>query len=406
MECFGEYDSTSCETINAALDCYRNNQLVCDQQFGVSFRVAIAQTDQYNNGCIEPEEPTTVLPSDNNTTMTALDTPSPDLCPSLPNIHHSNLSLSMSTADISPSYLPSGECTMTQVDALRQCSLFMDSQLRAFTRDGLETCSLPGSWYLLRHPSLSIEVEGTSMELGSNHTRLTKVNITFHSHNCNPEERSYVAYNMQPLPSDFTPSLVDNETSPLQLMYGQDQSVVTLMATWLNATVIIRQYSDFLSVTLRVPREMSLSSEGLCTGCPSHMYVNLTSFFDLILSRCPSDNTKALNSCFDYGGVANEDGLDHVHNNSYLEACVFNLFKTKTSEALSMINAIASDAKLLVNVGQDPRPVPTLPPLPHPSTDSSTTHSSTEVSSATSLHSPTCTLLLLILTISIFSITI
>lgn len=283
------------------------------------------------------------------------------------------------------------------VTSLRQCSLFMDSQLRAFDsyRSGLEACSLPGSWYLFRHPSLSIEVEGENFETGSNHTRLTRINVTFHEHECNPSARTYAVNNSEPLPSDFVSSQPDNSDSPLQILFGEDRSVVTLSDTWLKATVVIRKYVDFLSVTLQVPREVSLASEGLCTGCPSHMYINITTFNNLYPPLCPEVNNKVLGDCFDHGGVANINELVHIMNNSYLDACVYSLFKIgRPLDVLTMFNAIADDAQLLVDVGNDPTTLPTIPTtLPLPLVDTSTqstpitnSPSTMEVSASTSYH--------------------
>lgn len=393
------------------LDCYYSNQQTCDGQSGILFIFANAQGAYFSMGCMIPPPPMSMATTQLQDQTTA-GTPSPEgPCPSLPGAYDADLN--MSQADISPKHQLSDDCAPPREDALRQCSLFMDSQLRAFnsSRVGLETCSLPGAWYLLHHHHLSIEVEGTNMEPSSNHTRLTRVNITFHSHVCNPVERTYAAFNTEPLPSDFAPALAEGDPSSLQMTFGQDQSVVTLMAPWLNATIIVRQYAQFLSVTLRVPREMSLDSEGLCTGCPSHMYVNLTSFLDLLPSLCPGDNNRALEGCFDR--LANVPGLIEVRNNSYVEACVYSLFKTKSLDAFSMINAIASDARLLDNIGRDPPIVATLSsPFPTPGTlenssaseqDATEEVSSTgEVSCAIPLQTLHWTLLLPILTLSIF----
>lgn len=363
-------------------------------------------------GCYESAAATTTLSASSSSppaTETATQAPSSiPPCPSLASIQVDNLSLGMSPANITPpghQRPPPPECTVPGAPTLRHCGLFMDSQLRAFLgyRVGLETCSLPGAWYLLHHPELDVEVEGTSMEPGFNHTRLTRVSVTFYpttQNGCNPVARTYVAHNSEPLPTDFTPPLNlptanDSPGSPLGLMFGADSSVVTLTASWLNATIIIRQYSSFLSVTLQVPSEMAMASEGLCTGCPSHMYVNLTSFFDTIRWLCPTDNTLALESCFTYGGVANVQQLEDVHNNSYLDACVFGLLKANTSEALTMISMIAEDAKLLVDVNTITSPsIPSRPPIPSPSTPRSggslvRTEFTTgvEFSSASSFHS-------------------
>ena len=41
--------------------------------------------------------------------------------------------------------------------------------------DGIQTCSLPGSWYLFHHRDLIVEVEGLADQPPSEHTQLNKV---------------------------------------------------------------------------------------------------------------------------------------------------------------------------------------------------------------------------------------
>ena len=361
------------------LQCYNDNQEACDAASGDIFSsigvyLGLAILDQEALGC-------------NNATNTSNGTSSN--CPSVPEVYAVSPAIAMSMADISPKLHPE-ECSMPRVSHLQQCSLFMDSQLRAFDsyRNGLEACSLPGAWFLLRHRSLSVEVEGTNLEPGYNHTRLTKINVTFHAHSCNSVPRTYTADNIEPLVSEFIPPRSDDTTSPLQLTLGEDGSVVTLMATWLNTTIIIRQYAQFLSITLQVPGEISMESEGLCTGCPSDLYVNITAFNEKVPSLCPDDNTRAISNCFDHAGVANQNPLQNVFNNSYLEACVFSMFKIKTSEVLTMFNAIASDATLLMNVGKRPRPTPSTftinPPNSRPTRPPRITEAATDDLTSTS----------------------
>ncbi len=341
------------------LECYNDNQLACDSERGFipnDVYLSMARVDSDELGCGDSNDTSVenvTTTTDDSPARSTAPPPNPLPCPSVPEIYAVNPAVVMSPADISPkAHYP--ECSMPRISPLRQCSLFMDSQLRAFNsyRGGLETCSLPGAWFLLHHQSISIGVEGTSLSPGYNHTRLTKINVTFHTHECNSVVRTYMAYNTEPLSSEFTPPWEDNSTSPLQLMLGEDGSVVTLMATWLNTTIIIRQYAEFLSITLQVPLEISLESEGLCTGCPSHLYLNITAINDQVPSFCPDDNERAIHNCFDHAGVANRRPLENVHNNSYLEACIFSMFKIKTSEVITMFNAIAGDAELLGNVGE------------------------------------------------------
>ena len=383
IDCFEPYQDfafivTSCDTVTSALDCYYANQFACDADFNLFFTILRAMNEFGSLGCGDggventtPEEHSATN-TESTVTLPVSTTPEFPAEPSCPSVFHEDISgvPNMSSAVIPmipESHRSPQSCTAPhpRVTSLRQCSLFMESQLRAFDgyRGGLEACSIPGSWYLFHHPRLTVEVEGENFETGSNHTRLTRVNVTFHAHECNPTARTYTVSNSEVFPSNFMPSQPDNSDSPLQILFGEDRSVVTLLDTWLNATIVIRKYMEFLSVTLQVPSEVSLASEGLCTGCPSHMYINISTLINnLYPSLCPEVNTRVLNDCFDHGGVANIDELLHIMNNSYLDACVHSLFKIgRTLDVLTMFNAISNDAQLLVNGGVDPRTLPTIP---------------------------------------------
>lgn len=65
-------------------------------------------------------------------------------------------------------------CDPHHHNALRQCSMFTDSHVRHF--DGsFQTCTLPGSWYLLHHPDVTIEVTGGTKNASSVYTNIDKV---------------------------------------------------------------------------------------------------------------------------------------------------------------------------------------------------------------------------------------
>lgn len=65
-----------------------------------------------------------------------------------------------SAADYSPGLsLVGALCKKHDYHALRQCSLFTYSHLRQFNGSA-SSCLLPGSWYLLKHKDVSIEVSG------------------------------------------------------------------------------------------------------------------------------------------------------------------------------------------------------------------------------------------------------
>ena len=66
-------------------------------------------------------------------------------------------------------------CSPHYYPTLRHCSLFSYTHLRSFGSDEFQTCSLPGAWYLLKHPDVTIEVTGASDDINSPFTKLEKV---------------------------------------------------------------------------------------------------------------------------------------------------------------------------------------------------------------------------------------
>lgn len=67
-------------------------------------------------------------------------------------------------------------CSQHSYKALRHCSLFTYSHLRPFGQKNIQTCTLPGSWLLLRHSDVTIEVTGgIENNAASSYTKIEKV---------------------------------------------------------------------------------------------------------------------------------------------------------------------------------------------------------------------------------------
>ena len=71
----------------------------------------------------------------------------------------------------------SRECLLPPSSTMEHCSALTFSHVRPFKyhHSGVLTCSLPGAWYLLRHSSFSVEVEGEARAADSPLTVLKKV---------------------------------------------------------------------------------------------------------------------------------------------------------------------------------------------------------------------------------------
>ena len=205
----------------------------------------------------------------------------------------------------------------------------------------------------------------------NNTVSLLQVKVTFAQSSCTGE-KSYVATINSSLPQTFTDGYAPNNLeSALQLKHKG--SVVSLLAVWIDTAIIIRKLPDGLSVTMRVPGDLSFFSDGLCRGCPRHAYFNVSAYTDIVRSQCPPEvNTNALISCF---FLANRMNLIQLENDSYADQCAYNLFKTESLEITrSAMAGVAQDAEMLPDMGIVPvRPVPEEPLPTVPTSYSRTT---------------------------------
>ncbi len=111
------------------------------------------------------------------------DSPLGDCCPHLPPILPESCDMpilqDLGTPDLHPPPAPS-DCSVSEDDrlTLQHCSMLTYSHLRPFGAYGLgiQLCSLPGSWYMVKHPGFSVEVSADSESVSCPHTLLRKVN--------------------------------------------------------------------------------------------------------------------------------------------------------------------------------------------------------------------------------------
>lgn len=171
------------------------------------------------------------------------------------------------------------------------------------------------------------------------------------------ETKSYVAFADSPLSPNFTDhTSPDSNTcgSTLQMnMDPNDDGVVTLLAPWINTTVVIRRHANLLAVTLQVPGHLAFESDGLCRGCPAHAHFDVFEF-STNAGGCRDVSTNALFHCWEF--TQNVPQLDTVINTTYGEICRYNLLRGNSSDygVLSFQKAVIEDAMLLHNDGNVP----------------------------------------------------
>lgn len=141
----------SCEQITESTECYDVNFDICSTENAVEeviFSIFVAK-----GACEGP----------------------PIQCPSVPPFSPLDSGTVLESADITPE---PHSCRMEPAPVtMRQCSMFTYSHLRPFEgyRSGLETCTVPGQWYLINHPELSVIVESEAVPDSTTLTQLTMV---------------------------------------------------------------------------------------------------------------------------------------------------------------------------------------------------------------------------------------
>lgn len=185
--------------------------------------------------------------------------------------------------------------------------------------------------------------------------------MTFYSSgSCLAETKSYVAFANSPLSPNFTDDTAPNTDntcgSTLQMNMNSTDAggVVTLLAPWINTTVVIRRYADLLAVTLQVPGHLSFQSDGLCRGCPAHAHFDAVKF-STNLGDCSGVSNTALFHCWEF--TQNLPEFADVVNITYGEICRYNLLRANSGGygVLSFQKAVVEDAKLLRSFGNVPR---------------------------------------------------
>lgn len=159
--------------INSALLCYLEHQADCTG-FLAQATIGQVRNDHDVMGC-----PEVTLTTDEVRTE-PVTTPPPPLtiltCPRVPPYLPTSSAPNLPSPVIHPS-TANRDCIEYDPRQLQHCSMFGFSSLRPFRsyRSGLEACNVPGSWYLLRHRTVTVEVEGMASGEAADHTIISKV---------------------------------------------------------------------------------------------------------------------------------------------------------------------------------------------------------------------------------------
>lgn len=199
-----------------------------------------------------------------------------------------------------------------------------------------------------------------------------QVNVTFPSTSCNANAHSYVAYRGQDLPQTF----IGIGSPQSELHISNKGSVVSILAPWLNFSIIIRNQGGFLSVVTQIDADEMAASEGLCkTGCPMHTRVDHA---EITKKKCEMDQNNALLGCFTslLEALENEVYDREDARGSYYSMCTRDVLTQSSYDIIPFLKAAAKDSNLLQDwkpfVLPDPVPPPEVPITTH-NTQSTTT---------------------------------
>ena len=170
---------TTCATLREVQRCLINVPSATADCGRATVYLFIINRDLDSNNCssLPPSLTPTVSPSSTpeappSTTPEASPSTTPTVCPTI----STDLPVTLDDTDTVPCPT-SRECLLPPSSTMEHCSALTFSHVRPFKyhHSGILTCSLPGAWYLLRHSSFSVEVEGEARAADSPLTVLKKV---------------------------------------------------------------------------------------------------------------------------------------------------------------------------------------------------------------------------------------
>lgn len=179
------------------------------------------------------------------------------------------------------------------------------------------------------------------------------MHITLHWHNCFQQTVTYTATTAAL--SESIPGLAASDSSLLSLTV-ENQTVATLLAPWINTSIIIHRIDGYLSVTIQVPEPLAREDDvtGLCSdGCVAALQVS----DDLpeYKKMCLQNYISASVMCLALGiPTPRSDGQ------LYPQLCSYDIALTHDSTLLSLYQALGEDANRLPDITQIP--TVTIPP--------------------------------------------
>ncbi|XP_039614285.1 RGM domain family member B [Polypterus senegalus] len=156
------------------------------------------------------------------------------------------------------------------------CGLFGDPHLRTF-KDHFQTCKVEGAWPLIDNNYLSVQVTNVPVVPGSSATATNKITIIFKPYQDCTDQKVYQAVT-DDLPAAFvdgTTSGGEGDTKSLLILEKAAGRHVEIFASYIGATIFVRQVGRYLTLAVRMPEELAIAYDEtqdlqLCmNGCPT-----------------------------------------------------------------------------------------------------------------------------------------
>ncbi|KAG9353731.1 hypothetical protein JZ751_011853 [Albula glossodonta] len=158
------------------------------------------------------------------------------------------------------------------------CGLFGDPHLRTF-KDHFQTCKVEGAWPLIDNNYLSVQVTNVPVVPGSHATATIKITMIFKPYQDCTEQKVYQAVT-DDLPAAFMDGSVSGggaaNSHSLWITEKAAGRHMEIHAGYIGTTVVVRQLGRYLTLAVRVPREVAMAFDDetqdlqLCVnGCPA-----------------------------------------------------------------------------------------------------------------------------------------
>ncbi|KAM6230902.1 repulsive guidance molecule B isoform 1-T1 [Porphyrio hochstetteri] len=236
------------------------------------------------------------------------------------------------------------------------CGLFGDPHLRTF-KDHFQTCKVEGAWPLIDNNYLSVQVTNVPVVPGSSATATNKITIIFKSYQDCTDQKVYQAVT-DDLPAAFVDGTTnggDGDTRSLRIVEKVTGQYIEMHARYIGTTVYVRQLGHYLTLAIRMPRELVLAHEEsqdlqLCvSGCPSSERIDESGRLALpaLGQLFPQGGAAAPHSAYTLDTATTKCHEKMLVKDIYFYSCVFDLLTTGDANFTAAAHSALQDVEAL-----------------------------------------------------------